>query len=101
MNRDQRRILCDKHCAPMKPVKLQYGNISFEQVAYKCAETLCGTHYTDARGYFDLIGGPPRDRKSQRCCLTCGSPLYLSEIQGSQETWRCPLPECNRQRLAS
>ena len=50
-----RRILCDKHHTPMNTVHARFANIPFEHVAYKCEEIRCGTHYTEARGYFDLF----------------------------------------------
>jgi len=39
----------------MNTVHARFANIPFEHVAYKCEEIRCGTHYTEARGYFDLF----------------------------------------------
>ena len=36
-------------------VRVRYADIALETDGYRCAEPGCTRHYTDGRGYFDVI----------------------------------------------
>ncbi len=89
---------CDQHRTRMTTVRLRYPDIQFETDGFRCAEPGCTRHYTDGRGYFDVMDGRPLSEKFQQFCPKCKRPMYLSETEGEVEIWRCPIQQCGHEQ---
>ncbi len=99
---DAHPVRCDQHRTNMITVRLRYADIALETDGYRCAEPGCTRHYTDGRGYFDVIDNRVLAEKFQQRCPKCGNPMYFSEAEERGEIWRCPFSRCaHEQRMVS
>ena len=98
MTESVQAIRCDLHHSRMRALRLRYPDIQLETDGFHCAEAGCTRHYTDGRGYFDVIEGRPLNERFQQKCPKCGRPMYLSEVEGQEEIWQCPVPQCRHQQ---
>lgn len=91
-------VRCDLHRSLMTAVRLRVPDLQMNTHGFRCAEVGCTRHYTDVRGYFDVIEGRVLNDKFQQRCPKCGRPMYLSRAQEQEEFWRCPVPQCGHEQ---
>lgn len=96
-SRQQFSPLCDVHHASMRRVMLEEDCEEIRSY-HGCDRRDCSRVFRDSCGYLDRIEGRfDESRALVRNCPTCGSILYLAEVDASRkiETWECPCIRCN------
>jgi hypothetical protein len=88
--------LCDLHHTSMQRLMLEEDAEEI-RTYHVCRRRDCSRVFRESSGYSDWIEGAfDQSRVSAKRCPTCGSILYLAEVDHSQkvETWECPQGGC-------